>query len=56
MSEKTLLGLIKKIRLNKKEFHKCKEAIDLMPVNINLSIIANALSDTLKMMVKTYLC
>ena len=41
MSEKTLLGLIKKIRLNKKEFHKSKEAIDLMSVNVNQIIVSD---------------
>ena len=52
MSEKTLK--FNNIRLNKKEFHKSKEPIDLMSVNVdqivvseylkNLSIIMKALS------------
>ena len=45
MSEKTLQ--FNNIRLNKKEFHKSKEAIDLITVNVdqtNLTITTKVLS------------
>ena len=53
MSEKTLK--FNNIRLNKKEFHKSKEPIDLLSVNIdqidsyltNLNIVMKALSTLL---------
>ena len=43
MSEKTLK--FNNIRVNKKEFHKSKQPIDLMSVNvdINLNIVAKVL-------------
>ena len=49
MSEKTLK--FNNVRVNKKEFHKSKEPVDLMSVNVdqivyltNLSIITKALN------------
>ena len=39
MSEKTLK--FNNIRLNKKEFHKSKEPIDLMSVNINQTVVSD---------------
>ena len=39
MSEKTLK--FNKIRLNKKEFHKSKEPVDLMSVNLDLISVPN---------------
>ena len=39
MSEKTLK--FKNIRLNKKEFHKSKEPIDLMSVNVDQIVISD---------------
>ena len=39
MSEKTLK--FSNIRLNKKEFHKSEEPIDLMPVNVDQIVVSN---------------
>ena len=39
MSEKTLK--FNNIRLNKKEFHKSEEPIDLMPVNVDQIVVSN---------------
>ena len=39
MSEKTLK--FKNIRLNKKEFHKFKEPIDLMSVNVDQIVVSD---------------
>ena len=39
MSEKTLK--FNNIRLNKKEFHKSKEPIDLMSVNVDQIVVSN---------------
>ena len=39
MSEKTLK--FNKIRLNKKEFHKSKEPIDLLPVNVDQIVVSD---------------
>ena len=42
MSEKTLK--FNNIRLNKKEFHKSKEPIDLMSVNVDQIVVSDKLS------------
>ena len=39
MSEKTLK--FKNVRLNKKEFHKSKQPIDLLSVNLNQVVVAD---------------
>ena len=39
MSEKTLK--FNNIRLNKKQFHKSKEPIDLMPVNVDQIVVSD---------------
>ena len=39
MSEKTLK--FNNIRLNKKEFHKCEEPIDLLSVNVDQIVVCN---------------
>ena len=39
MSEKTLK--FNNIRLNKKEFHKCEEPIDLLSVNVDQIVVSN---------------
>ena len=46
MSEKTLR--FNKIRLNKKEFHKSKEPIDLLPVNLDEIVVSYKLKQNEK--------
>ena len=46
MSEKTLK--FNKIRLNKKEFHKSKEPIDLLPVNLDEIVVSYKLKQNEK--------
>ena len=44
MSEKTLK--FNNIRVNKKEFHKSKQPIDLMPVNVDQIVIFDRFKDS----------
>ena len=46
MSEKTLK--FNNIRLNKKEFHKSKEPIDLMSVNVDQIVVSDKLKHSEK--------